>query len=375
MNLNHRLADHRTAHPASFIAQLITYPFGYLIPFILLSLCIWVIRPYVGEGWNTGSLSVVFLPFIGNFLRQVLTPEDNVILSVIILVFFALGPVSLYMYVLYITRRHLAAIIAGLVAILPLSPFSQNPSERLLLAITEGDGAHIMGLTLIPLLAITYHLYLRTGKNNWQMISLFGGVVLGLISFFAYTISLIFLFYISCSEALVAEGRVKLRRFLISSIIQLGVFTVVYNLSLFTMLTSDAGQSTIKVLLNLIPLTFFLVPVLGTFAFLIFDRRPQLQPLFLGLMFTITFGILHLVRVSLHEVTLFDQSRYAAEVSFSVSFLYGILGIWIFEFVRRGKLPIRTPITEKQRLLVGYGFVGLVIVVLLTSLFFIERSI
>lgn len=374
MNLNHRIADKKEGSTGEVIYKLITYPLGYLIPLVLLGFGIYSVRDYIGTSWDTGSLSLVFLPIIGPLLGQLLAVGNNFIFSHIVLLFYVLGPLAFYAYTYFVTGRHLPAIIAGLLSLLPLWPLSFNVPERLILALQDKDGAHIIGLTLIPILGINFHIYLQHGTKKLQVLAITGGLVLGLISFFAYIVSLLFFFYISCSEALVSIGRIKLRRFFEISGGVILVFILAYNLSLISMLTSNAGQQTVKVLMNFIPMSFFLVPVLGTFAFLIFDRRPQLSPIFLAMSYTITFGVFHLVRISLIEVTLFDQSRYAAELSFSLSFLGGVVVMWVFEFIRRGSFPIFTKLPNRTRLYMGYGFVACLVLILVSSLFFIPRS-
>lgn len=374
MNLNHRLADGKGGGGFSSLHK-IGYPLTFIIPLLIFGLSILTLVAYFGSSWETGSLSLVFLPLVGKLLIPILSGEDNLLLSTIFLVGLAIGPVSFYAYVYFLTKRHLPSLLTGLLTLLPIVPFSSSVPERLVLALVEYDGAHILGLSLLPWIAILYHNYMRWGKNKWQIATVVMAVLLGLISFFSFLVLIVILFFISVSEALVSLGRVKLKRFVVTATLLMVVFVAIYNFALLDMMRSEAGKVTLAVVWNLLPMTFFIVPILGTFAFLIFDRRPALQPLFLSLGFTVTFGMLHMVRISFVETTIFNQSRYAAEVSFVAAFLVGILMMWVFDLVRGGKLVARFPRLKGYHIHLAYAFIVSVIGSLIASLFLIPRSL
>lgn len=374
MNLNHRVADKKS--PVSgLVLHKFGYPLTYIVPMVILGLSLFTLWPNFGNAWQTGSLSLVFLPVVGKLLIPFLHGEDNLFLSIVILISVAFGPVSFYAYVYFLTKRHLPSLLTGLLTLLPIVPFSTSVSERLILALAEYDGAHILGLSLLPWIAILYHNYMRSGEKKWQTATIVLAVLLGLISFFSFLLLLVFLFFISISEALVSLGRVKLKRFVVTALLLIGVFVAIYNIALFDMMRSEAGKVTLAVMWNLLPMTFFILPILGTFAFLIFDRRPVLQPLFLSLGFTVTFGMLHLVRISFVEITVFNQSRYAAEVSFALAFLVGILLMWVFDLIRGGKLVARFPQLKGYQIHLAYAFILTVIGSLIASLLLIPRSL
>lgn len=374
MDLTHRVANQKSATTPTVLHK-ITAPLTYLIPLGIVGLSFYQVWPYFGDKLDTGTLSLVFIPFIGQILSSLFSGKNNVFLSTIILIGYVFGPVSFFMYVWFVTKRHLPAIIAALISLLPLFPFSPHVPERLSLALVDRDGGHILGLTIVPWIAIVYHLYLRSGQVKWQYVAALLSFIVGLISFFTFTISLVVLFYVSISEALVSEGRVKMKRFAILAVVIVAILGLVYNVSLFSMLASNSGRATVAVLVNFLPLTFFIVPILGTFAFLIFDRRPQLQPLFLSLALTVTFALLHLVRTSFVEVSLFDRDRYAAELSFSAATLVGVLVLWIFELMRQGIFVTNIPTLLPFRRQVAIGIVGILVCILLAAFFFIPREL
>jgi len=86
-------------------------------------------------------------------------------------------------------------------------------------------------------------------------------------------------------------------------------------------LVSSPGRAVMAAVKNLIPLSFFVLPVLGTFGFLIFDKRAHLQPLFVALGLTIVFGLISFAG-GLAKFAVSAQSRYHPEVSMALSILW-----------------------------------------------------
>ncbi len=376
MDLNHRLVSGSgDANSLGVVLRQFKYPLTLVFPISIGILSLISAWPMFGQAWVTGSISLVFVPFVGSLLTPFLSGENNLGLSTVVLIGYILTPVSFYCYVYFVTRRHLAALVAGLFLILPILPISTQPSERLLLALADKDGGHILGLAILPLITIFYHQYIRTGKKLWQIAVLAGSGLLGLISFFAFLVELTFFLLTTLSEILIGSGKIKFRRFMETTVLLIIVFGVIYNVSLITMLVSDAGKTTVAVILNLLPLSFFIVPVVGTFAFLIFDRRPKLQLLFLSLGGTLVFGLLQGVRVTLVDVSILKQSRYAAELSMSSSFLGGVVAVWIFEMLRSGQLLQRYPQLVSHRDKLAWGFAAVIIFVLTGSILLIPRSL
>ena len=105
------------------------------------------------------------------------------------------------------------------------------------------------------------------------------------------------------------------------------------------------------------------------------SRRPQLQPLFLSLAYSINFGLLHFVRASFVDIPVFDQDRYVAETSFANSFLLSIIFMWLFDFVRAGKFINKFPLVYRWRNTIAFSLTGVIILALIASIIFIPRSI
>lgn len=374
MSLHHRAIESRESGINKILYQ-IRYPLNIVIPLIISGLGLLSVRELFGQTWQTGTLSLVLVPFVGNLLLNLLAPQDNIILSTIIIIGYAACSLTLYTYVYYLTKRHLPAILSGILLLLPFMPFSSEFPSRLILALTDFDGAHVLGTALLPLAILFFQKHLRSGEARERKIFAIIATILGLISFFTYLILNIYLIFILISEVLVDNAKIKMLRYLRSMFIMSVIFLVIYNIAIYRMITSEPGRLAFMIITNFIPMSFFLVPILGTFAFLIFDRQANLQPLFIALSTAIFFGILHLIGSSFLESALTRQERFAVEFSTGLSFLLGIIITAIFDGLRQGKMIKRFMAIYRIRSRVAILFIGLVSLSLLFSLLLIPRSI
>jgi hypothetical protein len=175
---------------------------------------------------------------------------------------------------------------------------------------------------------------------------------------FALFVMMVVLVVITFSEMILNSGRIKLLRFLWVLVISAGLCSFWYNPQFVSLsLASPSGKAVVTALKNLIPLSFFLIPILGSFAFLIFDKRPQLQPLFIALGLTVVFGLLSFAE-SLASFAVSGQRRYLPEVMLSIAFLWGIVGGFGFELI--GFLPKSRwfPVPKGKRKFIKKAIVG-----------------
>ncbi len=179
---------------------------------------------------------------------------------------------------------------------------------------------------------------------------------------------------LSLSEALLSLAHIKFLRFFACVLVILAEMAVFYNSSLIKMLASEEGKTTISVLTNVLPVSFVVIPVVGTFAFLIFDRRPALQPLFIAFSSSVIFGLFHLVRTAFMDIPVLNTDRFGAEVSFSGAFFLGIVVLWFFELIRTGKIFTKNNFFARYRELVAIGLVTGVIGIYLGLLIFQTRG-
>ena len=375
MNLDRRVAQGQGLTGLNLAMHTLEYPLQLILPLVILALSIFSVWPYLGDVWQVGSFSTRFWPILSGWVGQIFQIPQDTILNWFVILGYILGPVVFYEMVYAFSGRHLPAFLTGLLTILPNTPFANTAPERLRLVLVEQDGAHILGLTLLAWIAVVYLRYLRKGKM--LTLGLFGLLVsfLASISIFTVTLLLVFMVFECISEILVNEGRIKLKRFGLSLVVVAAVVVAVYNVFLWSIIVSNEGREAWAVVWNLFPMSFFLLPVLGTFAFLIFDRRPNLQPVFIALSLAITFGLLHGMRSNVTSLSVVDPDRYIAEVSMASAFVIGIVVTWIFDFLRGGKGLSRWPKLMANRLRLAFGLVLSLLVILVALIIFIPRSI
>ncbi len=373
MNLNHRVADRKDQHHISNIIHVISYPLSWMIPLVIIGINIYHAANFFGGEWQIGNFSTDVVPFLSSLIASILNTTAAIVMSQIVLLGFVFGPISLYFFTLATTKRYLPSIVTALLVSLPLVPWSSQIPERLDLAVNYNDGAHIIGLSFVMLVAYLFLKYDRWGKTSdliWFCLGILG---LTLISFFSIQISTIFMLTVAMSEALVDHGKMKLKRLLIGLSATAVIVILVYNFSLVHMLTAPEVFSAEAVLGNMLPLSFVIFPILGTFAFLIFDRRPSLQPLFIAFFSMIIFSMLHFIRITFVDIPMFDQDRYAAELSFGRSLFIGIMTMLIFEMIRSGRIGKNNPVLYQHRSVIAFILVGSFIIILL-GLNLIPRS-
>ncbi len=345
------------------------------MPLLITALSFWSIKDFFGSRWDIGRFTMPAIPFLSNTLAEIMQVQPNVLLSAIILFVCALGPLMFYFFVYNLTKRQLPALLTGLFTILPLNPFSTLPPTRIINILSGQDGAHMMSLTFIPVAILIFLFYVKTGQLKWLITVEVFISFLSLISLFSLFVIFVFMILITISETLLGLGKQKLFRFLTVSGVSVVIVGAIYNTFLLSVLSSAEGKSTILVVSNFLPLLFFLVPVLGTIAFLIFDRRPQLQSVFIAVSLSLVFGLLHFVRISFANVALLEQNRYGAEVSLTSAFIWGLIGMSVFDYLRNGQLLAKFPVLYKQRLFTAFIFITLVIGTLMSSILFISRNI
>ncbi len=262
----------------------------------------------------------LILPLIQKF------PQTQM-LDNLVVVAYILGPTFLYFYVWEITNRRLVSLLAGLIYTMPLF--------RLSSAVIYDDAAHIMVLNLFPLVLIFFLRFLRQQTLGLAVISAIGVALVSIISPFGIFTLLIFMAIETYSEMLLGQGRVKLFCLLLVLVIAAGLSAFCYHPAyIVKVFSNDKGFSFVSLIWSLVPISFFLVPTAGAFSFLIFDRRPNLQSLFLSGSSFITFLLFVFVgdRISTDLVPV--PSRFLPELSISFSFLTALLLVWFAELLR-----------------------------------------
>ena len=287
----------------------------------------------------------------------------------LLLAFFILGPVSLYFLVREITGRRMSAMIAAVLYSLPIFP------SRFEGIVVLGDGAHIAALTFVPLAAYWLLRFLKRGSFSYAIGSSLSVLLVALTSPFGLFVLIGVLTVVTFSEMLLGSGRLKFMRFVLVLVFSAGLSAFWYNPEFVRLsLASASGRAVIAALKNLIPLLFFIFPVLGTFGFLIFDKRAHLQPLFVALGLTVVFGLISFAG-GLAKFAVSSQSRYLPEVTLALTVLWGVVGAFVYDMIRILPQTRWFPVPRVKRHFLQRGlFAGFIILVLVITVFFPYRG-
>ena len=312
---------------------------------------LFLLYPFFGGEDTVNVFSAPVVPLMASLTENLIPFSYSVRLW--LLLFLAFFPLTFYYFVREISGRKLAGLIAGFIALLPTGVFLNS---RVNLGLFSEDGAHLASLTLTPLICLLLLRFLKRG-NFWAgILSAFGTTIVALTSPIGFIVLSIFMGVITFSEMLLGQGRLKMVRFLVVLLLTVGFSAFWYNPK-FVILTlhSSQGQLVAKTLANLLPISFFLVPLLGIFGFLLFENRPQLQPMFIAFFLTISFGLFSLGAGLAHPT----PSRFLPAFGISLAFLLGILIVVLFDFLclfpkKRRLLPL--PVKPKW---FGFGLLSL----------------
>ena len=274
---------------------------------------------------------------------------------------YAFSPVTLFLFVKYLTRRDLTAISVAIIysvaltyahSAIPLGveivDFKFVPYSLAAL-IYFGEGPHILGLTIIPLAALALMRSLRSPSFKQYVltsVAIAAVALTNLIALFALVlISVVILF----SETLRGDVIRKMRTTLICGTISYGLVAFCYDLS-FLKASIYFG------VLGEHPLTWqSLVLMVAIFAavlsilYISSKGRPESQQLFIASSWTIMFLII-IATGYFFKVPLAPQSgRYVPEFNVGLSIFLGVAATPILEkfvsvLLKRGK-PMWKPLT------------------------------
>jgi len=287
-----------------------------------------LVIPFINTSAPAIPYSGPILPLLAKVLEYTGVSLPYAFQSVNIL-FFLLFPVTFYIFVKYLTDRKLIALIATLFASLPFYPFSEIRAN---LAFIGGDAPHIASLTVMPVALYGIMAFLKGGGvKNFIIAAIFSSFV-ALISPFGFLTFSFFAGISGFSEMLLGRGRLKFFR-LISVFLASASLTAFWYNPAFTywIITGPMGEDFRFMITKLFPISFFALPVLGSFGYLLFDRKPNLQPLFQACFFTIAFCLIALAGGGIFPS---HPSRYVAELGFSLAFILGVVIVRLVDYLR-----------------------------------------
>jgi len=337
--------------------------FGLVVLFLTN---LFLLYPFFGVEDRMNVFSAPVIPVLASATEYFIPFAYGV--RIWLLVFLLFFPLSFYYFVQEISGRKLTGFLASFLVSLPIGVFLFS---RVNLGLFGGDGAHIASLTFAPLVCLLLLRFLRGGNYKTGIFSALGTSLVALTSPIGFVVLVTFMTVITFSEMLLGRGRLKGFRFLIVLILAVGFLAFWYNPK-FVILTiqSSQGQLAQKTLFKLLPVSFFLVPLLGVFGFLLFENRPQLQPVFIAFFLTFAFGAFSLGAGIVHP----SPSRFLAAFGISFAFLTGILVVRFADFLRNSPKLKRLKVISSHRRLIAFGLIGLLFVLLIAIIGFSKEN-
>lgn len=263
----------------------------------------WVRDWYLGFPWYVFQNPlmphlVVLLKFIFSFATL------SGLVKILTAIFYLAVPVGTYFFVRSLAKKEFTALLSALIFSTPPFLLIWLPGVRgvfeefgfiswptYMISNQASAMSHFLALTLICFISILFLNTLRKFNFKhvfWTAVLM---VVLGLANLVGLLALLIILVILLASEAVLDHPGQKIRRALL-------IFLTFFGLSLFWFNFANLSHlyrntefgGILKNLLSALPLAFVVVPILATLLFLIFDRKPKLQILFISLTWVLVFG-------------------------------------------------------------------------------------
>ncbi|OGM27027.1 hypothetical protein A3D00_01990 [Candidatus Woesebacteria bacterium RIFCSPHIGHO2_02_FULL_38_9] len=297
----------------------------------VLFLNLYLVYPFFG----TASPDVVFsgpvVPLIAKVIEYFGVPLQYS-MQIVNIIFFLLFPFSFYFFVKKITGRKLISMLSVLMVSLPFYPFGEVRAKAALLGI---ESSHMATLAIIPLALYGLLNFARDGKILDLVIASISAGVVALISPFGFLTFSILAAVTAFSEVLLGRGRLKLIRLIAVLVFAGGLNSFWYNpVFFYWMITGPIGEDVRLMISRLIPISFFMLPIFGSFGFLFFDRKPDLQSLFMASFFTIAFATIVIAGGGFFPE---NPSRYAPEFGISLAFLLGVVVVKFTDYLKSSK--------------------------------------
>ncbi len=295
---------------------------------LLFALNFYLIYPFLSKPTVATTFSGPVIPLMARIIEFLGIPMVYAY-QIVNIAFFLAFPVCFYLFIKRVSGRKLVALLATLFASLPIYPFVKVRIESTFFAV---EAPHIASLTIIPLALFGLLAFLRRGGAKNLILAGVSSALVALTSPFGFITYGLFSAVTVFSEMLLGQGRLKLFRFLVVFVLAAGLSSFWYNPAFFTwMIAGPMGEEIRQTAAKLLPISFFLIPVLGAFGFLLFDRKPGLQAVFLASFYTLFFGIIVLAGGGFFPS---HPSRYIPEFGISLSFLFAVVIIRLTDFLR-----------------------------------------
>jgi hypothetical protein len=314
--------------------------------------------PIIGQPAISVSFSGPIIPLLA---RVVSLSGLEFIYSVqfVNILFFLGFPITYYFFIKFVSKRKLTAFLSVLVVTLPVSIFVKS---RFSYELLSGESPYIASLSILPITLIILLKFLREGGIKNLIVGSITTALVALISPFGVFIYVIMSVITTFSEVLLGDGRIKILRLTTMFIFSASLCSFWYNPGFFFwMVTGPLGLEIRQMLSHLIPISFFVIPILTSLGYIIFDRKPNLQPFFLALFYTLTFLVIVMAGGGFVPS---NPGRYVPVLGISLAFLIGISVLMIFEYFHFSKLSKIIPISGTKDALLVLVSLTLVVIIL-----------
>ncbi len=261
---------------------------------------------------------------------------------------YVLGPVTLYLFVRYLTKRELTAVLAALAYSLlpsfvyviggvradpPVAVFGQAP-WRLIVMTWYGEGPHIAALTLTPLAALFFLRALKKPSFASYVLAALTVTAIALTNWIALFAVVLILAVVLFSEMLLGEPGRKLISASVVAAIAYGLSAFWFNIS-FVKASMGFGNPSGNPLDQPNPVLLLIVgmPVAGI-CYLMFSGKPQRQKLFIPAAWFAIFAAIVFGQYQFDLNLVPQPNRYAPELNMAAVILGAILFTAVYDRIR-----------------------------------------
>jgi len=258
---------------------------------------------------------------------------------------YVLGPVTLYLFVRYLTKRELTAVLAALAySLMPSFVYvisgvraealsAGHAPWRLIVTTWYGEGPHIAALTLTPLAALFFLRALRKPSFASYLIAALSVTAIALTNWIALLAVVLILAVVLFSEILLGEPGRKLTSALTVAAIAYGLSAFWLNLSFVKASLAFGNPSGSPLDHNPVLLLIVGVPVAGI-CYLMFSGKPQRQEVFIPAAWFALFAVIFFGRYQF-DLNLAPQSnRYGPELNMAACILGAMLVTAVYDRFR-----------------------------------------
>ena len=242
-------------------------------------------------------------PFLIGLL-SIIGLEANDTIRVLFIVSLMVSTVGIYLFVKELSKRQVTAILAAVIYLIPPVPIFvltlirrgllevELASARSFFTIVYGDGAHFLGLALIPFAAIFFLRYLKmAARSDLLATTVISALIL--LANRSQALNLLLIFTgLAITEFFLGVARVKIRRFLLVLLFTLGLVSFWYTFSFWAETLEIFNKEVVGNWRSLFPFPLIFTTLALFFSFVFFAKRQDRQPIFISFLLFVVFLVI-----------------------------------------------------------------------------------